>query len=70
MILDGAYMRILKTLSGIAVLLNALHLIHAIHHFYSLEPIQGFGLWVGLAFAATTCIFSFIGGYFLLKQDL
>jgi hypothetical protein len=61
-------MRVLKLLSGIAVLLNALHLVHAMHHFYSLKPIQGFGLWVGLVFAATICIFSFIGGYFLVKQ--
>lgn len=57
-------MRALKFLSGIAVLLNARHLVHAIHHFYSLEPIHGPGLWGGVALAAAICLFCFMGGYF------
>ena len=62
-------MRVLKFVSGIAVLLNALHLVHAIHHFYSLEPIHGLGLWAAMALAAVICVFSFVGGYFLVRSD-
>jgi hypothetical protein len=61
-------MRVLKILSGIAVLLNALHFAHVIHHFYSLDPVHGPGFWAGIALAAVIDIFSWIGGYFLLRS--
>jgi hypothetical protein len=61
-------MRILKILCGFAVLLNALHLIHAIQHFYSLDPVHGLGFWAGTAFAAVIGILCFIGGYFLVRS--
>ena len=61
-------MRVLKILSGIAVLLNALHFAHVIHHFYSLDPVHGPGFWAGIALAVVIDIFSWIGGYFLLRS--
>ena len=47
-------MRILNVICGIAVLLNALHLAHAIHHFSSGASgadVQSPFFWVGIATA-------------------
>jgi hypothetical protein len=60
-------MRALRILSGIAVLLNALHFIHAIHHFYSLEPVHGAVMWLMLILAVVIDALSFTGGYLLLR---
>jgi hypothetical protein len=60
-------MQILKILSGVAVLLTALHFAHAIHHFYSVDPMHGFGFWSGLLLAVIIDILTFWGGYLLLR---
>ena len=60
-------MRVLKILSGIAVLLNALHLAHAVHHFYALDPRHNLAFWAGALLAVIIDLLSFIGGYMLLR---
>lgn len=63
-------MRILQTVCGIAVLLNALHLAHAIHHFASGASgadTQSPFFWVGIVMAALIGVLSFLGGLLLLK---
>ena len=62
-------MRILSIVCGAAVLLNALHLAHAIHHFFggaAGTDIQSPFFWAGIAMAALVGIFSFLGGCLLL----
>ena len=59
-------MRILKVVCGVAILLNALHLAHAIHHFWALDPEHGAGFWVGVMFAAAVGVLSFTGGCLLI----
>jgi hypothetical protein len=61
-------MRAFKILSGIAVLLNTLHLAHAVDHFYSLNTVHGLGFWAGMAIAGVIGILSFIGGCLLLRS--
>ena len=61
-------MRALKILSGIAVLFTTLHLVHAMHHFYSLDAVHGLEFWAGMGIAGVIGIFSFIGGYLLLRS--
>ena len=61
-------MRILKVICGIAILLNALHLEHAVHHFYGLDPDHGAGFWAGMTLAVTVGILSLIGGCLLIRS--
>jgi predicted small integral membrane protein len=65
-------MRILHVVCGIAVLLNALHLTHAIHHFSSAassQDVQSPFFWAGIATASLVGTLSFIGGILLLKRS-
>ena len=64
-------MRALSIVCGIAVLINALHLTHAIHHFFTIASREGTPvafLWLGTGFAVLIGILSFIGGVLLLRR--
>jgi hypothetical protein len=64
-------MRALNVLCGLAVLLNSLHFVHAIDHFSyhaGSEGLHGPGLWAAMAAAIVVGIFSFVGGFLLLKR--
>lgn len=63
-------MRVLRIICGIAILLNALHLGHAIQHFYSLDPDHGAGFWAGIAAAAAVGVLSFTGGCLLIRREV
>jgi hypothetical protein len=61
-------MRALRIAAGIAVLLNALHFVHAIHHFTVMDSPLGAGGWAAVAAAAVLDLLSFAGGFLLLWQ--
>jgi hypothetical protein len=64
-------MRALNILCGVAVLLNSLHFVHAIDHFSHQAGRDGFhgpGLWTAIAAAIVIGMFSFVGGFLLLKR--
>lgn len=63
-------MRALNILCGIAVLLQTLHLAHAMHHFSSHPPdeLHGAYFWGAMALAVAMWILSFIGGILLLLR--
>jgi len=64
-------MRVLFILCGIAVLITSLHLVHAIHHFYSVgarEGLHGAGLWGTMLAAIVIDGLSFVGGCLLLRR--
>lgn len=63
-------MRVLNSLSGIAVLLNAFHLAHFIQHFYVHEAAPTPLFWFGMAVAVLMDIFSIIGGVLLLRRNV
>jgi hypothetical protein len=62
-------MRVLKIVSGIAVILTALHFAHAIHHFYAMEPTRGPGLWAALLCAGLVDLLALVGGSLLIRQS-
>lgn len=61
-------MRALRIAAGIAVLLNALHFVHAIHHFMSQNAPYGAGGWAAITAAVLLDLLSFAGGFLLLWQ--
>ena len=61
-------MRALRIVSGIAVLLVAIHFIHGIHHVVSHNSAHGAGFWAAMALAAVIDVFAIIGGVLLLKS--
>jgi succinate dehydrogenase/fumarate reductase cytochrome b subunit len=61
-------MRALKIVSGIAVLLVAMHMIHGIHHVVSDFGIHGAGMWALVVGAAIVDVFAIIGGVLLLRS--
>jgi hypothetical protein len=56
-------MRVLNIVCGVAVLLNALHLGHAVHHLTiaAQEGMHGTAMWAGMTAAAIVGILSFVG---------
>jgi hypothetical protein len=63
-------MRILNSLSGIAVLLNAFHLAHFIQHFYVHAATPTPLFLFGIAVALVVDIFSIVGGVLLLRRNV
>ena len=64
-------MRILNIVCGVAVLINALHLAHAVHHFFTKSVpmgLNGTALWGGVGAGVIVAGLSFIGGCLLLRR--
>jgi len=64
-------MRVLNTVCGVAVLLSALHMGHAVHYFLTIaaqESMHGVEMWAGVIAAVIVGILSFVGGCLLLRQ--
>lgn len=60
-------MRALKIICGLAVLFLALHMVHAIHHFFHMQGSMSAAMFWGLtALAALVELFSIMGGVLLL----
>jgi hypothetical protein len=62
-------MRLLQVLSGIAVLLLALHFVHMLHHFFVEMPHDSPLFWAGMAIGVTVDVLAFIGGCLLLRRS-
>ena len=62
-------MRTLQKLSGIAVLLLALHFIHVLHHFFVESPHDSPVFWAGMVTAMIVDLLAFIGGVVLLRRS-
>ncbi len=61
-------MRVLRIAAGIAVLLNALHFVHAIHHFWVHDAPHGPATIAAIAGAIVVDLLSFAGGVLLIWQ--
>jgi hypothetical protein len=61
-------MRALRILAGLAVLLNALHFVHAIHHFWANDAPHSAVSVAGIGAAILLDVLSFAGGFLLLSQ--
>jgi succinate dehydrogenase/fumarate reductase cytochrome b subunit len=59
-------MLIVQKLSGVAVLLLALHFVHPMHSFFLNAPHDSPYFWPGMAAGVLVWIFAFIGGCLLL----
>jgi hypothetical protein len=59
-------MRALRIVTGIAVWLNALHFVHAIHHFSANNAPLGVGGWAAMCAAIVIDLLCFAGGFLLL----
>jgi hypothetical protein len=62
-------MRILERLSGLAVLLLALHFVHMLHHFYKHATDHTPAFWAGMLAAVVVWMLALIGGCLLLKRS-
>jgi succinate dehydrogenase/fumarate reductase cytochrome b subunit len=62
-------MLIVQKLSGVAVLLLALHFVHAMHFFFLNASRDSPYFWPGMVAGAVVWIFSFIGGCLLLRRS-
>ncbi len=61
-------MRALRIFAGLAVLLNALHFVHAIHHFWANDAPHSPAAFAGVAAAILIDLLSFAGGFLLIWQ--
>lgn len=61
-------MRVLRIAAGIAVLLNALHFVHAIHHFSVHDSPHSPATWAAITGAILIDLLTFVGGFLLLWQ--
>jgi hypothetical protein len=61
-------MRILNLISGIAVFFTSLAFVHLFHHFAKHAPLDHPATLVLLVVCAVAGIFSFVGGFLLLKS--
>jgi hypothetical protein len=62
-------MLIVRKLGGVAVLLLALHFVHAMHFFFLNAPHGSPYFWPGMVAGVVVWIFSFIGGCLLLRPS-